>query len=152
MSNDRISTVPRGEPGFGFGSFLLRLLFALLVVLLTWNPAGFALLPWVRDAFLDSALGPLHFLAGISLLIGWVMFVRATIHSLGLIGIVLVASLFAVLVWMLFFYDVIKRGSMSTIAWLVLVGVAVVLAVGMSWAHVRRRVSGQATVDDIENN
>jgi hypothetical protein len=151
MTNDQISTGNRSEPGFGFGSFLLRLLFALLIVLLTYNPSGFSFLHWTKDAFLSSSLGPLHFLAGISLLIGWVVFVHATTQSLGLLGIVLVAALFGVLVWMLFFYDVLKTGSAATITWIVLIGVSVVLTIGVSWAHIRRRLSGQATVDEVKD-
>lgn len=149
MAGDQISTSGVGEPGFTIGSFFLRLLLALVVVLLTFNPSGFSFFHWVRDAFLGSSLGPLHFLAGIALLIGWVLFVGATRQSLGLVGVLLVATLFAVLVWMLFFYDVVQSGSRSTLTWLVLIGVAVVLTVGMSWAHIRRRMSGQATVDEV---
>ncbi|MCB1596406.1 MAG: hypothetical protein KDI87_01725 [Gammaproteobacteria bacterium] len=130
---------------------LLRLLFALLIVLLTFNPSGFSFLHWAKDAFMSSSLGPLHFLAGIALLIGWVVFVQATTQSLGMSGILLVAALFGVLVWMLFFYDVVKTSSTSTITWIVLIAVSVVLTVGVSWAHIRRRLSGQATVDEIND-
>lgn len=151
MATDPINAVNRGEPGFGFGSFLLRLLCALLIVLLTFNPSGFSFLHWAKDAFLSSSLGPLHFLAGVTLLIGWVVFVHATTQSLGLLGIALVAALFGVLVWMLFFYDVVKISSTSTIAWIVLTGVSVVLTIGVSWAHIRRRLSGQATVDEVND-
>ena len=151
MATDQISAGNRGEPGFGFGSFLLRLLFALLIVLLTYNPSGFSFLHWAKDAFLSSNLGPPHFLTGIALLIGWVVFVHATTQSLGLLGIVLVAALFGVLVWMLFFYDLVKTRSAGTITWIVLIGVSVVLTIGVSWAHIRRRLSGQATVDEVKD-
>jgi len=77
--------------------------------------------------------------------------VQATRQSLGLFGILLVGSLFAVLVWMLFFYDVVKAASSSTLVWLILIGVAVILTAGMCWAHVRRRLSGQATVDEVRH-
>ncbi|MEZ5565523.1 MAG: DUF6524 family protein [Gammaproteobacteria bacterium] len=150
MAGDQIATHPVGEPGFTIGSFFLRLGLALIVVLLTFNPSGFSFFHWTRDAFLASSLGPLHALAGIILLIGWVLFVNATRQSLGLVGVVLVAGLFAVLVWMLFFYDVLK-GSSDVLMWIILVGVAVVLTVGMSWAHIRRRLSGQTTVDEIHD-
>lgn len=151
MAGDQISARTVGEPGFTVGGFLLRLLFALTVVLLTFNPSGFSFFHWARDAFLNSSLGPLQVLAGIALLIGWVLFVGATRKSLGLFGVLLVAALFAVLVWMLFFYDVVKSSSSTTVTWLVLIGVAVVLTVGMSWAHMRRRLSGQATVDEVRD-
>lgn len=151
MATDQISAGNSGEPGFGFGSLLLRLLFALLIVMLTFNPSGFSFLHWAKDAFLSSSLGPLHFLAGVALLIGWVVLVQATTQSLGMLGIALVAALFGVLVWILFFYDVVKTSSSSTIIWIILTGVAVILAIGVSWAHIRRRLSGQATVDEIND-
>jgi hypothetical protein len=151
MAGDQISARTVGEPGFSIGSFFVRLLLAVVVVLLTFNPSGFSFFHWTRDAFLNSSLGPLHLLAGIALLIGWVLFVQATRQSLGLLGVALVASLFAVLVWMLFFYDLVQSGSTRTFVWIALFGVALVLSVGMSWAHLRRRLSGQATVDEIDH-
>jgi hypothetical protein len=149
MAGDQIRTDSAGEPGFTLGSFLLRLLFALTVVLLTFNPSGFSYFHWARDAFFGSSLGPLHALAGIALLIGWVLFVTATRQALGLLGVLLVGSLFGVLVWMLFFYDVVNSTSSSVLTWIILIGVAVILTVGMSWAHIRRRLSGQTTVDEV---
>lgn len=151
MAGDQISGRATDEPGFTFGSMLLRLIFALVVVLLTFNPSGFSFFHWARDAFLSSSLGPLHVLAGLALLGGWVLFVQATRQSLGLFGILLVGSLFTVLVWMLFFYDVVDTTSGSTLIWLALIGVAVILTVGMCWAHLRRRLSGQATVDEVRD-
>ena len=151
MAGDQISAGPAGEPGFTLGSFFLRLLFALTVVLLTFNPSGFSYFHWARDAFFGSRLGPLHVLAGIALLIGWVLFVQATRQALGLFGVLLVSSIFGVLVWMLFFYDVVNSTSSATVTWIILIGVAVILTVGMSWAHMRRRLSGQATVDEVRD-
>lgn len=141
----------QAEPEFGFGGFLLRLLMALVVVLLTYNPSGLSFFHWARDAFLGSSLGPLHALAGLLLLGGWILFMRATMQSLGLLGVVLVGAVFGVLVWMLFFYDFVQQRSASLLTWIALVGVAVVLTFGMSWAHIRRRLSGQATVDEVRN-
>jgi hypothetical protein len=150
MAGDQISGRGVGEPGFTAGSIVLRLVFALVIVLFTYNPSGFSFFHWARDAFLGSSLGPLHVLAGLALLVGWILFVQATRQSLGLLGVLLVAALFGVLVWMLFYYDVLEPGSSATLQWLALIGVAVVLTVGMSWAHLRRRLSGQATVDEVQ--
>lgn len=149
--SDKVNQGVQAEAEFGFGGFLLRFLMALVVVLLTYNPSGFSFFHWARDAFLASSLGPLHALVGLLLLGGWILFVRATTQSLGLLGIVLVGAVFAVLVWMLFFYDVVNSTSSSTLTWIALIGVAVILTFGMSWAHLRRRLSGQATVDDVHH-
>jgi small-conductance mechanosensitive channel len=146
-----MNSTPRGEPGFTVGSFFLRLAAALAIVLITFNPSGFSFFHWVKDSFMASQLGPLHFLGGIVLLIGWVLFVQATSQALGFLGILLVGAVFGILVWMLFFYDVVNDTSSASLLWFVLVGVALVLAVGMSWAHIQRRMSGQATVDEVNN-
>lgn len=57
MAGDQISGQPAGEPGFTASSVFLRLIFALVVVLLTFNPSGFSFFHWARDAFLASSLG-----------------------------------------------------------------------------------------------
>jgi hypothetical protein len=35
-------------------------------------------------------------------------------------------------------------------AWVSMVCLALLLAIGMSWSHVRRRMTGQVDVDDVE--
>ena len=47
-----------------------------------------------------------------------------------------------------------RRADLRTIRGFVrlrLIDVAVILTVGMSWAHLRRRLSGQATVGEVGN-
>jgi hypothetical protein len=151
MTEQAGSAISRLEQRFSLTGFLLRLLFALVIVALTYNPTRFSFFHWARDAFLANALGPLHFLAGIGLLIGWTIFVRATSRSLGLLGIALVAALFAVLIWLLIDYDVLALDSSATLIWIIVAGVAIVLATGISWSHIRRRLSGQTDVDDLDS-
>ena len=43
-----------------------------------------------------------------------------------------------------------ERRDDDSLAWVALVAIATVMAVGLSWSHVRRRVSGQLDVDDVE--
>jgi len=35
-------------------------------------------------------------------------------------------------------------------AWVVLGALGVMLGIGMSWSHIRRRISGQASVDRVD--
>ena len=54
---------------FGWGGFALRFVFALLLVLLTYNPEGWSFLHWVsRDV---SQMIALKALAGVLLAVGW---------------------------------------------------------------------------------
>jgi len=41
--------------------------------------------------------------------------------------------------------------SEGTIAWIVLIILSLILAVGMSWSHIRRRMSGQFDVDEKDD-
>ena len=47
-----------------------------------------------------------------------------------------------------FYYDLLHR--QATITWIVLALVSTILALGMSWGHLRAAWSGQATVDEID--
>jgi hypothetical protein len=131
---------------FNFTSFLLRLLFAALLVFLTYNPSGYS---WIGMIQMEVELVYLA-ASGIVLLIGWVMFLRATWNSLGAIGTLLAVGFFGVFIWLLAHWNLISLENPTAITWVLLVVLSLVLAVGMSWSHVRRRISGQYDTDEIE--
>ncbi|MDH3760897.1 MAG: DUF6524 family protein [Gammaproteobacteria bacterium] len=131
---------------FNFVSFLLRLLFAALLVFLTYNPSGYS---WIGMIKMEVELVYLA-ASGIVLLIGWVMFLRATWNSLGPIGTLLAVGFFGVFIWLLVHWKLISLENPTAITWVVMVVLSFVLAVGMSWSHVRRRISGQYDTDEIE--
>jgi len=54
---------------FDFAGFLWRLLFAVALVLLTFNPTGHSYYHWLADGF--PSVQPTEAIAGILLLIGW---------------------------------------------------------------------------------
>lgn len=131
---------------FDIGSFLMRLFFAMALVFLTYNPSGYSWIGWL------SSDTPVVYKAatGIVLLIGWVMFLRATWNSLGAVGTILAAAFFAIIIWLFIEWGFFALDDTAVIQWVVLVVLTGVLAVGMSWSHVRRRISGQYDTDEIE--
>jgi len=142
--------VAKESGGIGMGGIGLRFAFALALVCLTWNPTRYNYVEWTLAQW--SNMGPLVAFAGIVMLMGWIFFLRTTARSLGVLGLVLCAGLAVVVLWILFFYHVVDTGSTQLIAWIVLVLLAAILAAGMSWAHLRARWSGQATVDEVDNH
>lgn len=140
----------RNEAGSGATGFVLRLIVALALVLLTYNPTRFAFVPWLRTAIAEGGAGALHALAGVVLLIGWTFFLGTAWSSLGPLGLLLGAALLGTSVWVLLDLDVLSLESSAAITWVVLVCVAALLAFGMSWGHWKRRASGQVEVDDVE--
>lgn len=134
---------------FDWGSFALRFVIALALVMLTYNPSGYSYVHWFRGALAAGTAGPEHYFAGVVLIIGWVVFVRATFLSLGGVGILLAAAFFGTLTWLLTRYKIVPAESATAIIWITLACIAALLAVGMSWSHIRRRMSGRVDVDDV---
>jgi hypothetical protein len=131
------------------GGFMFRAAFALALVLLTYNPSGYSYVHLLlRDGLLK--ITPLEAVFGIVLLIGWVVFLAATLRALGILGMALALALFAALIWLIISWGWVKLSDTGVILWIALVVLALILAVGMSWSHLYQRWSGQATVDDVD--
>lgn len=133
----------------GAGGFLARIVFAMALVFGTYNPTDFSYISW---AFSEGhEFGPVTALLGVVLLIAWIVFLRATFLSLGWLGIVLGAALFGCIVWLFVDLGWFSLDSPTAITWAALVMLSLILAVGLSWSHIRRRLTGQVDVDDIED-
>jgi hypothetical protein len=65
---------------------------------------------------------------------------------------VLALALFAAVIWLIVSWGWVKLSNTGAIVWISLVVLSLILAVGMSWAHLYRRWSGQATVEDTDDN
>jgi hypothetical protein len=136
--------------GIGFLGFAWRAVFALVLVLATYNPSQISYYHWLRGAVGAGSFGAVHAVVGIALLAGWVVFLRATFQSLGVLGLLLGAAFFAALVWLLVDLGWLATDSVPAMTWITLVCLSLLLAIGMSWSHVRRRMTGQVDVDDVE--
>ena len=132
----------------GFGGLVLRFAFALLLVLLTFNPTGRSYYHWLA-AGLPAVDAP-KALAGIALLIGWVVFLTATMRSLGAAGVLLALAFFAARVWVAVQFGWLEAKA-RVFVWIGLVVAAAILAMGVSWSHFRRRLTGQADVDEVDS-
>jgi hypothetical protein len=146
MANTDAST-----SGFTILSFIWRWIAALALVLLTYNPSRHSVYHWTVEAFSHSAFGPLNLLVIGLLLAGWVVFWIATWRALETLGVVLAAIILGAIVWLLIDVGWIRTDSVPAITWVVLVCIATVLAIGVSWSHISRRLTGQVEVDDIDN-
>lgn len=139
---------------FNMISYLIRLVAALVLVCATYNPiTPYSFYAWaIKPALTDfTHLTVLHGFLGVILLIGWVIFLRATSRSLGFFGIMLAAAFFTMLIWLLIDQGWLSVDKSSTLSWVIIVALSAVLAVGMSWSHIRKRLSGQYDVDETDN-
>ena len=124
---------------------LIRFLAALVLVFATWDPTGWSFFHWLMDT-LPNVTALLVF-AGVVLVIGWFLFLYATLESLGLLGIILALAFFGTLTWLVF-----DLGWLSTdqevLNYVILVVISAILAVGMAWSHIWRRLSGRVEVEE----
>lgn len=121
------------------GGMLVRILFAVILVLVTWNPAGVSYVQW---ALIDtSTFDATKALVGVLLLAAWILAVRATWVSLGILGVALAAVVIGVFVWWLMSIGLVSTDQ-RTLLWIAIIAIGVVLGVGMGWSLVRQKTTG----------
>lgn len=140
---------------FSWGNYLLRLLAAVATVFATYNPTRYSYIDWLYRALSSSE--PLNTqkwavitFCGVVLVIAWAIFLRATYRSLGLIGTTLAIAFFASLIALVIVFELLPEYSETLVEYLVLIAISGVLSIGISWSHVRRRVTGQIDVDEAD--
>jgi hypothetical protein len=133
---------------FNIKSLGWRLLAALVLVYFTFNPSGWSYFHWLTGEPQNQLVAKVF--VGVILLIGWVIFIRATANSLGGVGLILAAAFFGALIWLLVDWGLLPTGSTDAVLYVAEFALAGILATGMSWSHIRRRLSGQVDTDEIE--
>jgi hypothetical protein len=131
----------------GLAGIATRFLFAFALVVLTWNPSPVDFIDWAINQWSNNT--PVVLFVALALVAGWAVFIHATARSLGTLGVILAIALAGTVLWMLNRY-LLDLNNNTVLAWVGLALLAAILAVGMSWSHLRRAWSGQADVDDVD--
>jgi hypothetical protein len=129
-------------------SFFLRWLFAFLLVAATFNPSDWNYVRWSRQNFETQM--PLVVFLGLILLIAYIVYLRATLRSIGAFGMFLILAVLGSLIWVLSDWGWLSLSNTDGIVWIGILSLSVVLGVGLSWSFVRRTLSGQYDVDDSD--
>ena len=103
---------------------------------------------WARASF--GAQMPLAILLGLILMVGYIIYLRATLRSIGAFGMIMVLAITGAAIWVLVDYGILSFDDPTLNIWLALLALSLVLGIGLSWSHVRRRLSGQADMDDVD--
>jgi hypothetical protein len=136
--------------GFGWDGFLLRFVFAIIVVFSTYNPEGTSYYHWVYEAIPEFSV--LKAFIGVIILIAWIILIRATLGSLGTIGIILAAAFFGLAIWLVIDVIGLSTDNSRIISYIIEIMLASVLSIGVSWSHVRRRITGQVDTDELDRD
>ncbi|WP_054004673.1 DUF6524 family protein [Cypionkella psychrotolerans] len=127
---------------------ILRWLGAFILLSATYNPTQINFTRWAEANWQTQM--PLTILLGLLLGVGYMIYIGATLRSIGAFGIILVGAIVAALVWVLIDYQILTLQNPSLNLWLGIFALSVVLGIGLSWSIIRQRLSGQATVDEVQ--
>lgn len=126
----------------------LRWLGAFALLAATFNPTPWNFIRWAEANFATQM--PLTIFIGLLLGICYLVYITATLRSIGGFGIILIAAVFASLLWVLYDWGVLALGNTALNVWLGILALSLVLGIGLSWSILRQRMSGQATVDEVQ--
>lgn len=138
------------QKNFGLNHFFVRFVCALVVVFATYNPEGLSYYHWAVERL--SEFSVLKAFIGVILLVGWIILIRATLGSLGTIGILLSIAFFGLAIWLIIDVLGLSADNARVISYIIQLMLAGVLSIGVSWSHVRRRISGQVDTDELDRN
>ncbi|WP_420556268.1 DUF6524 family protein [Roseovarius sp.] len=128
--------------------FIVRWALAFVLLAATFNPTRYNFIVWAQNNW--DAQMPLTVLFALLLLVGYIIYLRATLRSIGAFGMGLILAIAAALAWVLVDYGFLNLDNPTQNLWLGLVALSLVLGIGLSWSHVRRRLSGQSDMDDVD--
>ena len=129
--------------------FVLRWFAAFGLLSLTYNPTQWNFARWASRDWGDQM--PLIVLSGLLLLVGYIIYLRATLRSIGAFGMALVLAIVGALIWVAQDFGWLDLRDPTLNTWIALVALATVLGIDLSWSHVRRRLSGQSDMDDVDD-
>ncbi|MCF2904426.1 DUF6524 family protein [Octadecabacter sp. CECT 8868] len=128
--------------------FALRWLFAFILLAATYNPTQWNYTSWVMENGSENL--SIAVLCGLLLIVGYIIYMRATMRSIGVFGMALVLGLVGALLWVAYDLGWLNFENQTANTWIGLIAMSIVLGIGLSWSHVRRRLSGQADMDDVD--
>jgi hypothetical protein len=129
--------------------FLMRWIMAFALLAATFNPTGQDYVRWSMAQY-DSQTGLVLGLGAV-LLVGHVIFLRATLRSIGVYGFVLGLAVIGTLIWLLADQGLMSLQNSVTNTWLALGALSLMLAIGQSWADLRDRLAEPDELHDPDD-
>jgi Family of unknown function (DUF6524) len=126
---------------------LLRWLGAFLLLAAIFNPTEWNYVTWARTGWEDQT--PLVVFLGLLLAVAAMVYIVATLRSIGVLGALIIAAIFGAGLWVLTDWGLLALGNSALTVWLAIFALSLILGIGMSWSILRQRLSGQASVDEI---
>jgi hypothetical protein len=123
--------------------YIRGVLFVQFVLFATWNNSGYSYIDWITRA---QAFTALMAVAGIALLIAYVVLIRVAYVALGYPGIIGASLLLAMLLLACSQLGLIDLDTLTRHVEFWMSVVASIVSMGVAWAKYQQRLSGQRDV------
>jgi hypothetical protein len=127
---------------------LFRWLGAFLLLAAIFNPTSWNYVTWARAAWGEQT--PLIIFTGLILGVIAMVYLVATMRSIGILGALVIAAIFAAGLWVLTDWGLLGLQNNALNIWLGILVLSLILGIGMSWSILRQRLSGQQTTDEVD--
>lgn len=128
-------------------SFLVRWALSMFIVFATYNATGYSYYHWLTGAAPGD--WPLKIFTGLFLLTLFGIYALAIWRSMGPIGVASTVAAFTALIWTLVDYHLLDLNNDNAVTTVVGSLFATILTFGISWSHIRTRLSGQVDSKDV---
>jgi len=119
----------------------------MFLVFSSYNTTGYSYYHLFID--LSNSDWPLKTFLGLVLLTAYGIFAIAIWRSMGPIGIATATAALTAMVWTLVDYGLLNLNNTNAVSTIVGSLIATLLALGVSWSHIRTRLSGQVDSKDV---
>ena len=126
----------------------LRWIGAFLLLAAIFNPTDWNYVRWAQTSW--GTQTPLIVFLGLILAVAAMVYLVATMRSIGILGAVVIAAIFAAGLWVLTDWGLLALGDSALNTWLAILVLSLILGIGMSWSILRQRLSGQQTTDEVD--
>lgn len=127
---------------------LLRWLGAFALLAAIFNPTAWNYVTWARTNWADQM--PLIVFVGLILAVIAMVYLVATMRSIGILGALVIVAIFAAGLWVLTDWGLLGLDNSALNIWLGIFALSLILGIGMSWSILRQRLSGQQTTDEVD--
>jgi hypothetical protein len=132
------------QHAFGVKAFFIRFIYLFVLVLITYNPFHYSLFHWIQNEHTPLSIG-----SGILLIMLWSVVLWFVYLGSGFIGLFMGSVMISLLLWMAKNMGMIHFDNTLLNVIFAEISLSLLFSLGLSWAHIRRRISGQLSTDDI---
>ena len=128
--------------------FFSRWIYAFVLIAVTYNPTSFNYISWAQDNYTQEL--PMTVFLGLIIGLGYSISLRTIFKAAGRLGTLALFTVMLALLWVLDDRGLLMPGDDPLYVWLGILCFSGLLAIGLSWELVRRKVETPPSSRDYD--